>query len=236
MPRVLKGEAKYYDLVREWLEKRGYYCGGGMYYGGTEKERWYIRTGIKKLRADIIGLKNVGNEFIDELEILAVEVKEKDKISFRDIQQAYGYSAFAHKVYLATIAKPTEEDKSTATRMGIGLIHIAGKKIEEILSSALMQPNEAEMLKLLNSLWVVKCTICNCYVFKWDTIEDLEGKSYIMFKRARQLDHIKDLARGSPFGDLNKNQLNEKYVIRRYICRTCADEFRLLRGRKRKMK
>jgi hypothetical protein len=33
-------------------------------------------TGIKKLKADVIGLENVGNEFIDKLEIVAVEVKD----------------------------------------------------------------------------------------------------------------------------------------------------------------
>ena len=238
MPRAIRGEERYYDLVRTWIEERGCYCGGGMYYKGTEKQRWYVRTGIKKLRADVIGLKNVGNEFIDRLEIVAVEVKDKDRIAFRDIQQAYGYSTFAHKVYLATTAEPTEEDKATVIRMGIGLIHIVGRELEEILSPALMHPDEAEMLRLLNSLWIVRCTICDCYVFKWDTLGDLEGKSYNALKRARQIDHMRHFAerRNSPFGDLSKKQLSEKYVIRRYVCRTCVDEFGLFPRKRRELK
>lgn len=230
MPRALmKGEERFYNRVREWLEERGYYCGGGMYYMGLEKERWYVKTGIRKLRADVIGLKNVGNELIDEVEIVAVEVKDKRTVAFSDMQQAYGYSTFAHRVYLATTADPTEEDKAVALRMGIGLIHLTEGKLEEILSPSVMHPDEAEMLNLLNSLWIVKCTICNCYVFKWDTIGDLKGKSYRVIKRARQLEHMKDFPEGkSPFSDLKKKRLDKKYVIRRYICRTCADEFNLI--------
>ena len=234
MPRApMKGEERFYNLVREWLEEKGYYCGGGMYYMGSNKERWYVKTGIRKLRADVIGIKNVGNELIDAIEIVAVEVKDKKTIAFKDMQQTYGYSTFAHKVYLATTAEPTEEDKATAMRMGIGLVHITKGDINELLSPSLMHPDEAEMLNLLNSLWIVKCTLCNCYVFKWDTIGDLEGKSYTVIKRARQLDHMKDFAEGkSPFGDLRKKKLDKKYVVRRYICRTCADEFHLISRKK----
>lgn len=237
MPRPRRGEERYYDIVRSWLEdKKGCYCGGGMHYAGTEKERWYVRTGIKKLRADVIGLKNVGNEFLDSLEIVVVEVKDKDRIAFRDIQQAYGYSTFAHRVYLATTALPNEEDKASAVRMGIGLLHITMEDVEEILSAGTMRPDEAEMLSLLNSLWVVKCTICGCYVFKWDTIGDLEGRSYEVIRRARQFDHMKSFGptKKSPFGDLNKKALKEKYLIRRFVCRTCVDEFNLLRRKKRR--
>jgi len=180
MPRPSKGEEEYCDLVGKWLEERAYFCGGGMFYMGTERRRWYVRTGIKKLRADVIGVKNVGNEFVDNLEILAVEVKDKDHIAFKDLQQAYGYSTFAHRVYLATTASPTEEDKATALRMGIGLIHIDGRDLKEVLSPTFKQPDEAEMLKLLNSLWIVKCSMCNCYVFKCThaSFDSLEGHSH----------------------------------------------------------
>ena len=231
MPRRPKGEERYYEAVRKWLEARGYYCGGGMYFSGTSKERLYVKAGIAKLKADVIGIRNVGNEFVDNIEILTVEVKDKPRIAFRDIEQAYGYSTFSHKVYLATTAEPSEDDKATASRMGVGLIKIGETNLREILSASLKQPDEATMLRLLNSLWIVRCTICGCYVFKWDTIGDLDGKSYLVCKRARQLDHMRDFGalakQPSPFGDLQRKELKASYAIKRFICRTCSEELGL---------
>jgi len=233
LPR-LKGEERYYVSVRKWLETKGYYCGGGMVYQATGRERWYVKTGIQNLRADVIGVRNVGNRFIDRIEIHAVEVKDEKRVTFRDLQQTYGYSTFAHRVSLATTAELAEEDKATASRMGIGLVRLIGRRAREVLSPGIMRPNEAEMLKLLNRLWIIRCSICNCFVFKWEFMDDLKGKSYHMFKRARQVDHMRDSTRkATPFAELDRNELETRYVIERYICRTCADQFGLLLRKQR---
>ena len=115
-----RDETKYYDSVLYWLWKKGYYVGQEMTKQG--KPFWYKNLG-SKARADVAGVKNVGNEYVDNVEIAVVEVKDRP-IKLRHIEQAHGYSIFAHKCYLATTADTTEEKKAMAHNFSVGLLEI----------------------------------------------------------------------------------------------------------------
>ena len=86
------------------------------------KPFWYKNLG-SKARADVAGVRNVGNEYVDNVEIAVVEVKDKG-LNLRHIEQAHGYSIFAHKCYLATTSEITDENKSMAHSFGVGLLKI----------------------------------------------------------------------------------------------------------------
>jgi len=224
-------EAKYYDSVLYWLSKQGYYVGQHMTKGETEETYWYKNLGARA-RADVAGVKNVGNKLIDKVEIAVVEVKDRP-IKLRSIEQAYGYSIYAHKCYLATTYEIDEENKSLAHNFGIGLLEINPRKskkinffgtsidcyrVKEILSPKLMEPNEAEMLKFLSILSVVKCTICGCYVFYW------KGPTVKKFYRGKQFSIMTETSE-YPFGKPPRG-----YRIRRYICQDCQEQLtRLLK-------
>lgn len=222
----MKGERRFYPTVRKWLEKNGYYCGGYLTKG--RKDFYYFDVGSLKYKVDVAGVKNVGNKFIDVLEIAAVEVKDEELVKHRHMQQALGYSSIAHKCYLATTGRITEDDIANASRMGIGLLQLTNKDSlpKEILSPQLKQPNEAAMLDFLDTLSISQCTICNCFFFNcsWDS-KGKRIRSYKRIRRSRQLDvYLK--TRLDPFEDLPKlrGKLG-KFVTRRFICENCFNEF-----------
>ena len=127
--RRFRREMKYYDSILYWLSKQGYYVGQGM-VRENGKPFWYKNLGAKA-RADVAGVKNVGNKLVDKVEIVVVEVKDQP-IKLRSIEQAYGYSIYAHKCYLATTYEISEENKSLAHNFGIGLLKIDGRRSKKM--------------------------------------------------------------------------------------------------------
>lgn len=220
------GEDRFYKPLCEWLEReKDYYCGGGMEYASTGKERWYINTGSQKQKVDIAGIKNVGTRHFDQIDTVAVEVRDVQRITMRDLQDAHGYSNMVHHCYLATTAEPTKEDGDAARRMGVGLIHILRKdKYREIVEAQFNEPNPADLTEFLRNLWVIQCTLCRCYAFSWENIESLEGKSYFRLKRARQFDYAIYGSKNSAFEALENKELESEHEITRYICRSCVED------------
>jgi len=221
----MKGEKRFYPIVKKWLEKNGYYCGGYLTIG--KKGFQHFDVGSLKYKADVAGVKNVGNKFIDVLEIAAVEVKDEGLVKHRHLQQALGYSSIAHKCYLATTGKITEDDVASASRIGIGLLQLTDKNSlpKEVLSPQPKQPNEAAALDFLDTLSISQCTICKCYFFNcsWGKKGD-KTRSYRRIRRGRQFDvYLK--TKLDPFDDLSKLRGKmSKYVTRRFICKNCLDE------------
>lgn len=220
-------ETNYYKKVRKFLEDKGYYCGGKMVYANTGDVRYFENTGDRHLRADVVGIKNVGNNYVDQLEIAAVEVKEEGKIKQRDINQAYGYSSFAHKCYLATTADIGDEELTKLNRLGIGLIRIKKRgRPQESLTPKLMTPDNATMLNFLNSLWINQCTICKCYHFNWKKTnaagKTIEKSNYNAVRDAQFKVSIDNL---DPFDSLKKKELDKIHKIYRHVCKTCLEEF-----------
>ena len=133
------GEMDYYPAVRKWLERSGFYCGGGMVYSGTDKERIYENIGPKAMRVDVAGVRNVGSLYADSLEVVCVEVKEGSSVTFSQVAQAYGYSLIANRVYLAHTAELDDYWNRFLRRIGLGYLSINSKSraVKQLVPSSL---------------------------------------------------------------------------------------------------
>ncbi len=227
-------ESNLYDPLLEWLEdKYGYSIGND--YTTAGKEVWYKNRGpSQKCCLDVIGVKNIGAHekvLSDEIEIIGVEVKDKDRITYKDLTQAAGYKIFVHKAYFATTARITTEDKHWARVLGIGLIKIGGRAKPSFLvvvEAPLSVPNHAEMLRLLDTLLIGQCTLCNCYFYLIDRVDDESFHTYIPLTRLKWINLFPSETRS----DLKKlftepKDVDEEYRISRYICQTCVALFKM---------
>lgn len=217
-------ESDYYEPLADWLEKKGFYTGGKISYSGGELRR-YTNTGTRKLRVDVAGIRNAGNEYLDQIETIAIEVRDTPKTMLRDIQDAWGYSSAVNLCYLATTAPVKDEMMNYARSLGVGIIEIQGpNEFVETLQAQHKEPDPIIKTEFLHSLWIVQCTICKCFVFKFTTIGGLEGKSYLELTRARQFDY--DLYRRTnwnpAFTHLEQGNLPEEFKMTRFVCRQCA--------------
>lgn len=140
------------------------------YEGDCATRFEFTRVGGRS-QADVVGIKDVGNYYSHAFEIAAVEVKDGKKCKVRYLSQALGYSAFAHRCYLAMPIHFKEEDGEYAKHMGVGLLEIdreGNKEPKEILSPEIKNPNETMMMWFLErSLKMVRCTICGIIVNRY---------------------------------------------------------------------
>lgn len=111
-------EKEYYPVVRKWLERKGYYC-GGFVVDSKGNPIYYQDKGTARLRVDVAGIKNVGSRVSDEIEVVAVEVRDIENVGARDIHDAYAYAQYAHKCYLATTAPISNQDQKDAQKLGV---------------------------------------------------------------------------------------------------------------------
>jgi len=159
-------EARFYPLVLKFLESRGYMTEGFQQDGKETFE--FMRLG-RRAQADVIGIKDVGKDYSNEIEIVAVEVKDAKKPKVRHMTQAIGYSTFAHRCYLAMPASFNEEDKNYARKIGVGLLRILKNRVKEELPAELKTPNKTMMMWFLTrSPWIVKCMLCGCWLHKFE--------------------------------------------------------------------
>ena len=241
--RARLDEKKYYDSLLNWLFERGYYVGQNMSRRRSQKPYWYKDLG-SKVRGDVAGVRNIGNKYFDQVEVAVIEVKDKP-ITLRGIQQAYGYSLFAHKCYLATPFEISEEQKDNAHEFGVGLLHMDVERkqngslsglqgpfycIEEVLSPQRSVPkSEAEMTKFLDTLSIKRCSICQCYVFDWAKDKknpEARPRTVIRMLRGKQISGYSDEAYVPFIGRPPK-----KYRIHRYICLECARQLQAVFGK-----
>ena len=227
------GERKYYRSVRKWLENQGYYCGGNINVRGTKN--YYQDIGPRHRRADVAGVRNIGGAFEDQVEIVAVEVRDIPTISDRDINDTANYKQYAHKCYLAITALIRDKDIRVAEKRKIGLLKIEGvkKKPTLILDAVLENPRSyQEMIAFLNSFEIVKCSICGCFFERFDILDE-KYKSYFRIIRAKYFDVMKETD-SDPLDLKELRKLPSEYKIRRYVCFPCFDEFFLTMRRIRK--
>jgi len=216
------GEKRYYSLVRKWLENQGYYCGGFIYEKG--KPYYFQNKGTARLRIDVAGIKNVGSSVEDEIEVVAIEVRDVDKVQLRDIQDANAYSQYAHKCYLATTGLIDEQDKEDARKLGIGLLEIKDKKVKEVLSPQSKQPEYAQMMRLLNVLEVARCPICGCF-FETYIVKENKDRSFYKLIRPKYFKVAHDHPRVDALDSRELQKLPPEYKIFRFICKACMKEF-----------
>ena len=178
-------EARFYPIVLGYLEAKGYLTQGFQRNG---KDTFDFERLGRRAQADVIGIKDVGKDYSNEIEIVAVEVKDRKRAKVRYMTQALGYSTFAHRCYLAMPMKFTEEDKDYARKIGVGLLRIVKGRVEEVLPAELKTPNESMMIWFLRrSPWIVKCMLCGCWMHRFKqklysyTVENAFGNEKTLY-------------------------------------------------------
>ncbi|MCX6818437.1 MAG: hypothetical protein NT129_00355 [Candidatus Aenigmarchaeota archaeon] len=115
-------------------------------------------------KPDVAGVKRFIKDEGSTNEVIVVEVKNGSSGFCKKVGQALGYSIFAHRCYLAVYFKNrekfSEDQKSLANKLGVGLIEIR-KNCREILTSPFHEPMEHFLLPFIDKLGVAKCVICN---------------------------------------------------------------------------
>lgn len=163
--KMRRNEERFYPLVLSYLKQRGYLTESYKNDGRTKFE--FTRVG-GKTQADVVGVKDVGRNYSHEIEIVAVEVKDREQARVRYITQALGYSTFAHRCYLAMPIKYKDEYINYARQIGVGLLEITDNNVKEILSADLKNPNKAIVTWFLRrSLHLVKCIFCGSIIYRF---------------------------------------------------------------------
>lgn len=131
-----RNEKEYYPLVENFLCKR-FACfetaqNKGMTFG----------------RVDVVGIRDLGGQRADLtgiVEVIAVEVKAGNQPFSTAVGQAYSYSIYADRCYLADYrpkSRPFKiEEIDMASKLGVGLLAIhENKRISEVLASPQHSP------------------------------------------------------------------------------------------------
>lgn len=147
-------EKAYYPIVAKYL-LRNYQC-----------FKTQINTGLKYSRADVIGIRDTGGDFTGEIETIIVEVKRGSEAFATASGQAYGYTVYANRIYLADKRETsfTPLEVQIASHLGIGLIRIDNKnKCSIVLTSPFYKPMPKMNADLLQKLRLCKCQLCESY-------------------------------------------------------------------------
>lgn len=217
-------EKRYYAIVREWLERQGYYCGGNITVRG--KPNYYQDIGPRNRRADVAGVKNVGSKYEDQIEIVAVEVRDKPTISDQDFRDTDNYHQYAHKCYLATTAPITQKHRQTAEQRNIGLLNLEkGKKKPKLVHNPNPEnpKNYAEMMEFLESFEIVKCAICGCFFERFVKKKE-KYHSYLELTRARYFKVMRESDK-EPLEKKDIEQLPSADKLYIYVCEPCVRDF-----------
>ncbi len=148
-------EKTYYEPVEKFL-KNELGCFVTRQQQGSRK---YV--GI----VDVLGVRDLGGQYSNDIEVIAVEVKTNKGSFGKSLGQALGYSLLAHKCYLAipleSKDKFTLEEKEMANRLGVGLIEIhSDETCKEVLTPKYHQPIDTLMLRTLHELYYIRCSLC----------------------------------------------------------------------------
>ena len=98
-----------------------------------------------------------------------MEVNDGMHCKVRYLEQALGYSVFAHNCYLAMPASFSEEDKNYAKHMGVGLLEIKeNDSVAKVFSPEVKIPNELIMTFFMRrSMNLVKCILCGSVIHRF---------------------------------------------------------------------
>jgi len=242
-------ESRYYRNVAIWLEKKGYYIGRSepKVYRTSDL---FIKRGLKKALVDVAGVRNVGQSYLDEIEIAVVEVKHSDRqkpVTLQELEQTRGYQDYAHICYLATTenVEISKERETDAKNRNIGLLKIPldfykkkpnQVKIEDLTlirsSSSKSPSNEAEMLEFLSTLDILRCTLCGCYFHRWEDYEECyprlppQGASFKRLERNKVFELFPDKI------DLTLNTKHKylKSKMWKHLCLLCIEDLEKLYG------
>ena len=205
-------EAQFYEPVRSFLKRR-FHCFATA-----------LNTGSKFGRVDVVGIRDIGGELSGEIEIIAVEVKGGNQAFNTATGQAYGYSVYAERCYLADLrpgVKPfTLEEIDIASRLGVGLLAIrTNGNVAEVLTSPLYEPMPRMRAQLIEKLGYSTCTICGSVFHRG---EPAQWGKYV----CRTLQKALEQEKGYVFWlDEVNNRRGSPFVynyVRRYMCYDCV--------------
>ena len=97
-----------------------------------------------------------------------MEVKDRSRVTLRDIRQAASYSHLCTRCYLAAPVKEfTETDKKHAAELGIGLIRL--KNPFQVVVESNKSSIDVDLVnQLLYQMYVVFCATCRTYKYRYD--------------------------------------------------------------------
>lgn len=217
-------EAKLYNSIENFVTHR---------YGCHVVKQ---QVGTKFGQVDVMGLRETSGDLKADGELIAIEVKEEKAPFLSAIGQAFAYSIYAHRCYLAYKKrynnKFSTEEIDIATQFGVGLIEIKSNECNEIVTSRIFSPQEKYVLHILNKLKLFKCTLCRgiyhkedmAYINKNGSInleEDLDYPGRLenaIMKRKNAMYWLYELSH------LRGNDRDYVYD-RRFICKDCISIF-----------
>ncbi|MBS3906573.1 MAG: hypothetical protein KGZ49_06005 [Syntrophaceae bacterium] len=207
-----RGEARHYPTLERFLRRR-FHCFVTAQNRGT-------RFG----RIDVIGIRDIGGDLSGAVEILGVEVKAGGQPFNTATGQAFSYSVYADRCYLADVrsAPPyySLEEVDIASRLGVGLIAIRPSgSVLEILASPQHHPLPDMRAEIIEKLRYAQCTLCGSLFQKGESGSPEKYVSRSLPKAiANELGFVYWL---HEVNDRRKKPLVYNY-IRRYVCSDCV--------------
>lgn len=179
---------------------------------------------------DVIGIRDTGGNLSGEVQTIIVEVKKRGGPFASTSGQTLGYNVYANRIYLAESRDDpfSVDEMDIASHLGIGLIQIQNSKCKEILSSPFYTPIRRLNLRLLESLGLGRCRLCESFfetgntkdhwanMIGEDTWKAIKKNKGLMFWRQE----IAGRKRKLGLTKIPKNYSTE----RRFICPECVAE------------
>ncbi|HLB71875.1 MAG TPA: hypothetical protein VJJ51_12605 [Candidatus Methanoperedens sp.] len=120
-------EAKLYNSIEDFIKQR---------FGCHVVKQ---QVGTKLGKVDVMGLRETSGDFEAGGELVAIEVKEEKAPFLKAIGQAFAYSLYAHRCYLAYKKRYnnnfSSDEIDIATQFGVGLIEIKNNECNLIVTS-----------------------------------------------------------------------------------------------------
>ncbi|MBI4728053.1 MAG: hypothetical protein HY775_00900 [Acidobacteria bacterium] len=144
-------EKTLYPVVERWVRR---------HFGCFQTA---INKGLRHSRIDVVGVRDTGGDLSGEIEVIAVEVKRGSFPFANGCGQTLGYNVYANRVYLADLRdEPFSTDEvQIASHLGIGLVQIRSGRCIEVISSPVYKPIRRLNLRLLETLHLGKCQLCD---------------------------------------------------------------------------
>lgn len=174
-------ENQYYQSLQDYIQNK-YNC------IACKTNKGHLYAGL----VDVVGVYETSGRFLNDVEIVVVEVKKSTSNYGKYVGQILGYSIYGERCYLAVTF--TENDgftpyqKYIANHLGVGLIRVPvdsnGKpimgKIETILTSKKHDPIPSLKEAILFRVNLVHCSLCGIH----DEIENMNRIGRIKGKPA----------------------------------------------------
>ena len=163
-------EKDWYQKILKFLEKHDYICHSYEKKSKKKFQRFdFIDTGLGNTRIDVFGIRRISEKSTNfQLETIGVEVKDRSRITLKNMRQAASYSNLCTRCYLAAPVKEFKEnEKKHAAELGIGLIRLKNP-FEVVVESKRNEIDIDLVNQLLSQSSVVFCATCRTYKYRYD--------------------------------------------------------------------